>query len=198
MLLVAGPLLAACFENASIGRLTGGGGGASGPAAIAVLDGQVRVAGPQGYCIDTGATRESASEAFVLLVRCSASPRPVPVLSATVTGLAAPGLGTPENLARLASYLETPAGQGQLARSGRAEDLRILALRVDQGAVWLRIEDRGNPEAFEPGYWRAILPIADRVVTLSVLSARAHPVSDERMASVLRDFVARMRAQNGG
>lgn len=197
-LLAAGLVLAACFENASLTRLTGGGGGASGPAAIAVLDGQVRVTGPQGYCIDSGATRESQNEAFVLLVRCTASPRATPVLSATVTGIPAPGLGTRENLTRLSEYLETPAGLGQLARSGRAEDVRVVAQRVEDGALWLRIEDRGNPDSFEPGYWRAILPVAERVVTLSVLSSRAHPVSDERGLSVLREFVTRMRAQNGG
>ncbi len=192
----AGLTLAACFENVSISQLTGQQPANAGPSVIAVLGGQMSVTGPQGYCVDQSATRESTTEAFVLLVRCSAGRSAVPVLSASVTGITAPAGDDPGTLERLAEFVASETGRGQLARSGDADDVRIDTMRVEDGALWLRIEDRGNPEAFEAGYWRAILPIAERVVTLSVLSARANPVDSDRGLQVLRTFVSRMRTQN--
>jgi len=196
-LLIAGLLLAGCFETVSLSRATNRDSDApSGPAAVAVLDGSVTVAGPAGYCVDDTATRESDNEAFVLLVRCAATRRNSPVLSATVTGMMAPGTAEADNLSRLGTYLETSAGRAQLSRTGSAADVSILRAQVVDGALWLRIDDSGNPDTFEPGYWRAILPVAGRVVTLSVLSAQAHPVDEERGLMVLRDFTAAMRNRN--
>jgi|SynMetStandDraft_2_1070026.scaffolds.fasta_scaffold06729_2 hypothetical protein len=196
-LLVASLLLAACFENASLSRATSrGGDGPSGPAAVSVLDGSVTVTGPAGYCVDESGTRESANEAFVLLVRCVATRRNSPILSATVTGLMAPGSADADNLMRLGTFLDTRGGRRQLSRDGDASDVTIIETRVEDGALWLRIEDSGNPDTFEPGYWRAILPVSGRVVTLSVLSSRAHPVAEERGLMVLRDFVAALRSRN--
>ena len=196
-LLLAGLMLAGCFENESLSRASSGGGDAvAGPAAVSVLDGSVMVAGPAGYCVDDTATRESESEAFVRLVRCAATRRNSPILSATVTALMAPGSAAPENLARLGAFLDTRGGRTQLSRRGDAGDVRIVQTRVEDGARWLRIEDDGNPDTFEPGYWRAIMPVADRVVTLSVLSARAHPVGEERSLRALHGFVTAMRNHN--
>lgn len=195
--LLAGLLLAGCFESESLSRVSGRDRDEpSGPATVAVLDGNVIVAGPAGYCVDDTATRESDSEAFVLLVRCSPTRRNSPILSATVTGHLAASAADPANLSNLGAFLETSAGRVQLSRRGNAGDVGILQTRVEDGALWLRIEDNGNPDTFEPGYWRAILPVAGRVVTLSVLSARAHPVSEERGLRALRDFVAAMRNRN--
>jgi hypothetical protein len=195
--LLAGLLLAGCFESESLSRASNRDSETpAGPAAVAVLDGTVTVAGPAGYCVDDTATRESDSEAFVLLVRCSPTRRNSPILSATVTGLMAPGSAGPENLARLGGFLDTRGGRAQLSRRGNAADVRILQTQVQDGALWLRIEDSGNPDTFEPAYWRAIMPVAGRVVTLSVLSARAHPVGEERGLRVLRDFIAAMRNRN--
>ncbi|MCC5971297.1 MAG: hypothetical protein JJU15_15240 [Pararhodobacter sp.] len=196
-LVVASLLLAACFESVSLSRATSRGGeDTSGPSAVAVLDGSVTVTGPAGYCVDETATRESDTEAFVLLVRCAATSRNSPILSATVTGQMAPGTAAPENLARLGAFLDTRGGRVHLSRSGNAADVQIIETRVDDGMLLLRIEDSGNPDTIEPGYWRAILPVAERVITLSVLSSRAHPVGEERSLMVLRDFVLAMRSRN--
>lgn len=195
--LLAGLMLAGCFESESLSRASNRDSEVpSGPAAVTVLDGSVIVAGPAGYCVDDTATRESDSEAFVLLVRCAPTRRNSPILSATVTGMMAPGSADPANLSRLGAFLDTRGGRMQLSRRGNAGDVSIVHTQVEDGALWLRIEDSGNPDTFEPGYWRAILPVSDRVVTLSVLSSRAHPVGEERGLRVLRDFVSAMRNRN--
>lgn len=186
-------LLAGCLENASLSRLTGR-ETARGPASAQVLNGAVTVTGPRGYCIDESATRETGAEAFVLLARCVSARRTTPVLSASVTAL---GLGDwAPNMAELAQFLATDAGRGHLSRSGRAEDLTILHSGHDPHTIWLLLEDRANPAAFEPVYWRAIVPVAGRVVTLSVLSARENPVDMQSAEGVLRAFVAAIRSAN--
>ena len=192
-------VLSGCFENTALERAASRVGlAASGPASVSVLDGAVTVAGPEAYCIDDEATREAQAQAFVLLARCRTSRQPSPVLSATVSGQAAPGSGSRQALQQLADYLATPAGRAQLSRSGEAGDVRIDQVLRQDGALWLRIHDEGNPDTLQPGYWRAIMPLAERVVTLSVMSAREHPVGSEAELQALRDFVASMRAANGG
>lgn len=168
----------------------------AGPSEVAVLDRAVMVVGPIGYCVDTEATRESDIEAFVLLVRCRGTLRPAPVLSATVTGLTAPTSEDPGALRRLTRFLSTPAGRAQLSRSGDPSEVTVQEATYANNAIWLLIEDRGNPASFDPTYWRAVLPIAGRIVTLSVLAAREHPLDSGNGLATLRSFVSRMRGAN--
>ena len=189
--------LTACIENVQLTEAADRGlQPASGPTNIAVLNDAVAVAGPVGYCIDTQATRESDIEAFVLLVRCRGTLRPAPVLTATVTGLPAPDSDDPDSLRRLTNFLSTPAGRAQLSRSGDPADVTVQEITYANSAIWLKIEDSGNPSSFDPTYWRAILPIAGRIVTLSVLAASEHPLENGSGLATLRRFVTRMRRVN--
>lgn len=167
---------------------------AAGPSEVQVLHDDVSVAGPAGYCVDVEATRESDLEAFVLLVRCRATLRPAPVLSATITGLETDG--SPETFRRLTGFLGTAPGRAQLSRTGDPRDVQLLESTYAEGAIWLLIQDSGNPDSFDETYWRAILPVAGRIVTLSVLAAADHPFERESGLSILRGFVMRMRAVN--
>ncbi|WP_323035697.1 hypothetical protein [Pararhodobacter sp.] len=189
--------LAACFETEPLTEAASRGlQPAAGPTEVVLLDRSVTVVGPIGYCVDTEATRESDIEAFVLLVRCRGTLRPAPVLSATVTGLTAPTSNDPGALRRLAGFLSTPAGRAQLSRSGDPSEVTVVESTYANNAIWLLIEDHGNPESFDPSYWRAVLPIAGRIVTLSVLSAREHPLDSDSGLATLRSFVSRMRGAN--
>jgi hypothetical protein len=170
----------------------------AGPVSIRVLDGTVAVSGPVGYCIDGEATRESDIEAFVLLVRCRGTLRPAPVLSATITRLPAPDSDDPEALRRLTAFLASPAGRAQLSRTGDPSDVTVQEATYANGTIWLLINDRGNPASFDPTYWRAVLPVGERIVTLSVLAAREHPFERGSGLSLLRSFVMRMTRANAG
>lgn len=188
--------LAACIETQPLNEAADRGlQPASGPVQVSVLNRSVTVAGPAGYCVDVEATRESDIEAFALLVRCRGTLRPAPVLSATITGLPAPAEDAAA-LRRLADFLPSPSGRAQLSRSGDPDDVTVRQLTYAEGVIWMLIEDNGNPASFDDLYWRAILPIAGRIVTLSVLSAREHPVEQGNGLAVLRNFVMRMRAVN--
>jgi hypothetical protein len=187
-------ILAGCFETAPpedhATRHA-----APGPAALPVLDGAVTVAGPRGYCVDTAATAEGATEAFVLMIRCRGADRH-PVLAATITALPAEAAVGAANLAALKEAITGPTGRAYLSRTGAAEDIRIDEAQMQEGAIWLRIHDRGTRAPFAPDYWRAILPVGARVVTLSVLDARDAPLTRAAGLSILRDFAGRMRAAN--
>lgn len=190
-------LLSACFETGSLSDAADRGiRHASGPDSVQVLRRSVTVAGPAGYCVDVEATRESDIEAFVLLVRCHPTMRPAPVLSATITSLSVPESDDPATLRRLAAFLNTSPGRAQLSRSGDPEDVTLESVEYRNSVIWLHITDSGNPESFDPTYWRAILAVNGQVVTLSVLSAQEHPVDTGTGRSILADFVRQMHRAN--
>ena len=189
--------LAGCFESAPLSRFSAR-DATPGPALVTVLGGALTVTGPEGYCVDTSSTVEGEREAFVLMVRCRPAERRRPVLGATVTALPSEAATGAENLAALMQAVTGETGRGHLSRAGRAEDVRIDAATIEDGAIWLRIHDAGSPEAFAPDYWRAILPVGGRVVSLSVLDASGAAGAPAAGLSILRDFTARMRAANAG
>jgi len=187
--------LGACFETAPLTQAASRAlQPASGPALVSVLNDQVAVTGPAGYCVDPEATSENGTEAFVLLVRCRNTLGPAPVLSATITGLMTDG--NPETFRRLTGFLQSLPGRAQLSRSGDPADVVVEQASFAEGVVWLLIHDEGNPSSFDETYWRAILPLAGRIVTLSVLAAAEHPFEPDSGLAILRGFVMRMQAAN--
>lgn len=186
-------MLAGCFETEALSRI-GPRAAGSGPGAIAVLDGAVTVAGPDGFCVDESATREAGQNAFVLLRRCRGSRGPV--LSVTVTDQRVPEGDRSTQLDALAGFLATDAGRGQLGRRGRAGDVAIDQISLRDGALWLYLTDIGNPEGFEAGYWRAVLPVAGRLVTLSSMSLRENPSSREASESAMTGLIETLRRRN--
>ena len=127
-------------------------------------------------------------------MRCRGTIRPSPVLTATVTRI--PSTDNSEALARLLDFVRSPAGLAQLSRSGDPHDVELIEATQASGVLWLLIRDTDNPESFDETYWRAILPLAERVVTLSVLAAADHPYERESGLAILRGFVQRMREVN--
>lgn len=193
----AGVVLSACIETAPLQQAaTRGLQPTSGPQQIRVLGDAIAVTGPAGYCVDPEATQDSGVEAFVLLVRCRGTLRPAPVLSAAITGTPAPDSNDPTQLRRLTEFLSTAPGRAQLSRSGDPHDVSVLRASYLDGAIWLLIEDRGNPDSFDDIYWRAILPVSGRIVTLSVLAASEHPFDESAGLALLTRFVMRMRSAN--
>jgi hypothetical protein len=188
-------LLAGCFETEALGR-AGTRANGNGPGSVGVLDGTVTVAGPDGFCVDQTATRESGGHAFVLMRRCRAGRGPAPVLSVTVTDLRLPEGDRAEQLDGLAAFLATDAGRGQLSRRGRASDVAIGEIEQREGALWMFVTDTGNPAGFEAGYWRVVMPLAGRLVTLSAMSLQETPISPADGAAAMADLVAILRQRN--
>jgi hypothetical protein len=187
-------LPAACFETQAMsGALTRVSD--LGPAAVSVLGGVVTVAGPEGWCVDARSTRETGDQAFVLLVRCRER-RGEPVLSVTVSDIRVPPGEPVAQLTGLADFLLTEVGRGQLSRRGRADEVTIRSHRIADGALWLELSDSGNPERFAPDYWRVVMPLAGRLVTLSAMALAESPSPPEAGVAALEALIAVLRRRN--
>lgn len=189
-------LLAGCFETEALSGFGARPAGASGPNAVSVLGGAVTIAGPDGWCINEGATREGAASAFVLMQRCRAGVRAVPVIGIVVADMRVPEGDRQRQLENLAEFLVTDAGRGQLSRRGRSGDVTIAAQRQHDGALWLHLSDTGNPEQFLPEYLRVVMPLAGRLVTVSALSLQGAPVSAANAEAVMAEVIAVLRRRN--
>lgn len=170
------------------------------------VDGRaVVVTGPPGYCVDRSASREGPEGAFVLLGSCAAlgggraAPKDAPaVLIATIApGASGEGLG-PEGFAGLATFFTSEPGRAALSRAGDAGSVQVLEALSVGDVLYLRIADQAAAEgqALDPEYWRAILPLRGRMVTLSVLSEAGSPLPPGGARAALDTFVARMQAAN--
>lgn len=203
----AGLASAACLALAAC-LPAGLGGGGTATRAISVSNGGVTVAGPTGYCIDKSALRDGASGAFVLLGTCAAisgsrdegQPDRPAVLTASV--LPEAGLSRPlsESFAGLTTFFRSVPGRAALSRAGDAKTVEVAEVRQKDDVLYLRVRDAAvaSGQPVEPEYWRAILSLNGRIVTLSALGLRDRPLSAAEKRAALEAFVARMRAQNSG
>jgi len=187
------------FAAAEAGNGPGRVAAAPSPRSIAAQG--VAVRGPRGFCVDV--SRSSLPEGqpgFVVLSSCAAlgggifAPRPA--YPALLTATVAPPSGMPpvaEISDTLLAFFATAEGVLALGRGSEGVDLRESF--AEDGAVFLSLHDTAPfpGEAVAPGYWRAILDIAEQMVTVSVYSPTDRPMSRDEGLSVLRDFVASLR-----
>ncbi|VDC27224.1 hypothetical protein [Pseudogemmobacter humi] len=175
-------LLAACVP-----ATTGGGSGAS----VSFLNGEIRAVPPSGYCTDPRASHDSGQGAVILMGRCPGKGAAVPALI-TVT-LGAPGSSAVlKNGAKaLSDYFVSPPGRAALARDGRPGSVRVAKTALSEGALVLRVEDRAVG-----GYWRAVLGLKGRLVTISVMAPEGASLPEEAGREILERTMASMRAAN--
>ncbi len=142
---------------------------------LALLGGDVRVRGPEGYCIDQGAS--NARRGFAVMAGCALLSDNAAVMPA-LDGLVTVQFGEPNtasvtnNEDAFAAFLETDAGRGLLAGSGDVANVSEVATISDRAGVLVRFEDTSGPAfAGTSGpQWRGFLDINGRLATVSVLS----------------------------
>jgi len=157
-------------------------------AARASPGGGLTVRPPQGYCIDDAATRDSDAGAVVLIGRCSDAGRVPPAVISVTAGPAGSARAMEAGGAALAAYLASDVGRSALSREGRAADLRVVQAMSLGDAVLLRLEERGTGS-----YWRAMLGLKGRLVTVSVSGAA---LSAEDGRRVLEEALTALRQAN--
>lgn len=142
---------------------------------LSLLGGDVRARGPEGYCVDQGAS--SARRGFAVLAGCALltdEAAIMPVLDGLIT-LQFGDEGTASvtgNEIAFAQFLETSAGRGLLARNGDPASVSDVRTIADNAGVLVRFEDTtGQVFAGTSGpQWRGFLDINGRLTTISVLS----------------------------
>lgn len=175
-------------------------GGASALPALALHSGALTAVSPTGYCIDAGASR--ASRGFALLAACDAitggDARP------SINGLIVIQAGVADSASvagaedAFRQFLESDAGRAVLSRSGDAETVDLDGTRAGDGQVTVYFDDSAeNPIAgVSPHEWRSFLDVNDRLVTVSVHSLLAAPISETAGDSLLDDAVAALLSAN--
>ena len=198
-LVVLGGMLAGCQMGLPAGLGLGlGRGGPSGPGQIAVARGDVTVAAPVGYCLDRALSRPQAADPFVAFLPCAEGQdlQSVPGLILTAT------VGQPADLPpadALAEALSSAAGRAAMARSGLAGDVTVHQTMAADGTVFLHLGDTsaaGSGPVVETDYWRAVLAVAGRPVTLTAMSPAGRPVPPDAMLGRLATFATQIRGAN--
>lgn len=195
-------VLTGCLQGPAVTKASFGFGfGERAVSYMTVAGGAVTIAGPPGYCIESSATKESEVGAFVLLGSCAAitnSPRLAKpdtpaLLTASVTSQK--GTTVENSLDRLKSFFESESGRAALSRNGDARSVQVLETLKADGALYLRIRDE-SPGAL-PGlmneYWRGVLDVGDRVVTITVATFRKRPLDPAQALQTLQQFARQIR-----
>lgn len=158
---------------------------------IAVLDGAIQVAAPSGYCVDKGSARQQNDGAVVLIGRCRAGTQVPPALiSVTIGGVASASVISDGGVA-LAAFFETADGRAALSQTGQANNVQIAQTATVEGAFVMRIVDTDVGE-----YWRAVLGISGRLVTLSVQGPQGSTLAPRAGQQLLSATIATMRRAN--
>lgn len=117
---------------------------------VAILDGAVMAAAPSGYCIAPRTGVRGEDTAVLLVGRCRAGTETEPAVLTYSFGAAQSGLALRTDPEALIGYLRSDAARAALARSGRADDVKVAEIRTRDGALLIRLTDRVAGE-----YWRA-------------------------------------------
>lgn len=172
-------------------------------ARVQVIDAGFTIAGPRGFCVDTGATRETADGAFVVLGSCAVisgnpedeKPRDPAVLTASVI----PAGATLDTAAldRMAQFLSTEAGRAALARGdGNGDNVRVIDIDRERGLVLVHAEDGDHSGDVAGDFWRGVFETAGHLVTVTVSGFREAPLDGPDGRRLARAFVAAIRKAN--
>lgn len=158
---------------------------------ISVLHGAMTVAAPSGYCVDKRSARSQADGAVVLMGRCNGgSNHPAAVISVTIGEAGSAGIVADGGTA-LAAFFQTSGGRAALSRMGSADSVKIVQAANSDGAYTLRIVEAGVGD-----YWRAIMGLSGRLITLSVQGPTGSTLDPATGRSLLGESVAAMRNAN--
>ncbi|MBI1170347.1 cation transport ATPase [bacterium] len=156
-----------------------------------VLGGALTIAAPPGYCINPAASVTRGSAIVALMGRCTARGEVAPaVVSVTVGQAASAGVlvAGPDALAR---FLTSAQGRKVMARDGVASHVAVIETRIAGEALFVHLNDRSVGE-----YWRAILALRGRLVTVSASGTEAAPLTPAQGLTLVRDVVTVLDKRN--
>lgn len=203
-------MLAACLALTWTLSACGGGGigpGASAPSEVSVTSDGIVVTGPDGFCIDPTATRDTADTGFAVLGNCAAiansrralQPQSPAVLTAAISAPSDRGRLT-DSMGELDDFFRGSEGLALLSRAGDPDTVTILETATVGDAFLLHASDSSEAaiEGVQPDYWRAYLDVGPRIATLSVLTLEDRALDREDSLGILQDFVNAVQEANTG
>ncbi len=151
--------LAACQPGAGLPKL---GLVGAGPKPVVVLNGSLKMAGPDGYCADPATVRDDDDSAVVFLGRCEAENGVHPAVLTVTAGKSGSGIAMASGGETMAGFFKTDAGRAALSRRGKVSDVSIGAALAAKDVFLMRVDDRA-----EGSYWRGMLSLGGRLVSIS-------------------------------
>jgi hypothetical protein len=158
---------------------------------ITILDGQITVRAPAFYCVDLQASRGGEDTAVVLIGRCTVNGQVAAAVVTVTVGRSASGGVMLAGAEALRQFLRSPEGRKALSRSGRAQDVAVLQSGVVDGTLLLHMND-----ALAGEYWRAIIGLRGRLVTVSALGPERAPLPPEDGRRLVEQTVAALTKAN--
>lgn len=181
LLVLAAILLASCV----------GGAGFGGSSARPVLNGALNVGVPAGYCVDPEASGEAEDTAIILMGRCSNQAAVKPAVVTLAIGQAGSAGVMAAGGVELAGFFTSPQGRATLAPTGRASDVRVMTALSAGDAFLMRVQEAG-----EPSYWRAVLGLKGRLVTMSVKGGPQEALAPEDGRVIMDKALAALKRAN--
>lgn len=158
---------------------------------VALLDGAVTAVAPAGYCIAPAAGQRGEDNAVVLMGRCRAGTEASPAMLTLSVGAAGSAGAMTAGGEALAAYFTSDPGRAALSRDGRAGNVVVLEAVSAGDAFLLHVRDREVGD-----YWRAILGLRGRLVTLSVAGPEGQPLEADKGRRLLDAAVVALRRAN--
>lgn len=149
---------------------------------LALLGGDVRVRGPEGYCIDQ--TASDARRGFAVLAGCAllsdeAAVMPNPDGLILVQFGDADTASVTDNEEVFAAFIASEQGRAILSSDGDPAKIASVSTVTDRAGVLARFEDTTGPSfaGTSGAQWRGFLDVQGRLTTVSVLSFDRNPLS---------------------
>ena len=169
---------------------------------LSLLGGDVRARGPEGYCVDQGAS--NARRGFAVLAGCALLSEGAAVMP-TLDGLITIQFGDEDTASvagketAFAQFLETESGRALLASNGDLDNVSEVSTVTGDTGVMARFEDTSGPvfAGTSGPQWRGFLDINGRLTTISVLSFDREALSrgeGERLLTVAMDELGEVNA----
>lgn len=159
---------------------------------LSVLDGAVKVAAPNGYCIDKKASVARGSATVLLIGRCNDQGQvAAAVVTLTIGGPASAGVLAAGPQA-LGEYFASNAGRKVLARDGNADHVQIVQMQSAGRGLLLHLNDQVAGD-----YWRAITAIKGRLVTISASGVPEAPLTSTQARALVTATMTLLDKRNG-
>lgn len=188
------------------GGLFFAGGAADAPTEVTVTSDLVVVTGPDGFCVDPTATRDTGDTGFVLLGNCAAiadsrrvvQPAIPAVLTAAVSEPSETGGRLADSMADLDAFFRSDDGLRLISRDGDPATVTLLETLVEGDVFLLHAADtsEGAIDGVQDDYWRAYMDLGERLATLSVIALEDRALSRDESLTTLRSFVSAVQGAN--
>ncbi len=165
---------------------------------LSMFSGDVRVRGPEGYCIDRQASR--ARTGFAVLAACArvSNAELLPTLDGLLTvqiGEAGSAVVSGQEEV-LASLLEQDAGQALL--SAGTAPVTVFGTESRDGLVLVRYSDPDAPEmqGTQATGWRAFLDLGNRSAVISLRAFETKPLAERDGEILIRTAASALAEAN--